>query len=125
MDGGDDEDFGDDPKTYVGAGTMFCVFFFVKKSYKNHAIVNLLWGQYTRALTIQIFSPCFLSGPPADTGLHRYVFLLYKQQGGKQSFEVTSKNKIGGRQSFEHGNRTPFVQKKKKERGQSAWNFDP
>jgi hypothetical protein len=31
MDGGDDEDFGDDPKTYVGAGTMFCVFCFKGK----------------------------------------------------------------------------------------------
>ncbi|XP_013403127.1 protein D2 isoform X2 [Lingula anatina] len=27
------------------------------------------------------------AGPPKDTGLHRYVFLLFKQSGGKQTFE--------------------------------------
>ena len=31
------------------------------------------------------------AGPPPDTGLHRYVFLLFKQPSGKQSFEGLSK----------------------------------
>jgi len=43
------------------------------------------------------------AGPPADTGKHRYVFLLYKQPDGKQTFE--------------DGDRTPFVKN-----GRDKWS---
>lgn len=43
------------------------------------------------------------AGPPASTGLHRYVFLLYKQPNGKQSFE--------------EADRTPFVKN-----GRDKWS---
>lgn len=32
------------------------------------------------------------SGPPKDSGLHRYVFLLFKQTKGKQEFNVAAAN---------------------------------
>jgi len=31
------------------------------------------------------------AGPPAETGLHRYVFVLYKQADGKQKFDDSDK----------------------------------
>lgn len=43
------------------------------------------------------------AGPPASTGLHRYVFLLYKQPNGKQTFE--------------DADRTPFVKN-----GRDKWS---
>ncbi len=43
------------------------------------------------------------AGPPASTGLHRYVFLLYKQPNGKQTFE--------------EDDRTPFVKN-----GREKWS---
>lgn len=41
------------------------------------------------------------SGAPKDSGLHRYVFLLFKQTKGKQTFDLpsVSKNAIEGRVS--------------------------
>lgn len=43
------------------------------------------------------------SAPPADTGKHRYVFLLYKQANGKQTFDESD--------------RTPFVKN-----GRDKWS---
>lgn len=42
------------------------------------------------------------SGPPKGTGLHRYVFLVYKQPNGKIDFdeEFISKNTATGRPMF-------------------------
>lgn len=41
------------------------------------------------------------SGAPKDTGLHRYVFLLFKQTKGKQKFDLSpvSINSLEGRMS--------------------------
>jgi phosphatidylethanolamine-binding protein len=38
------------------------------------------------------------SGPPSGSGLHRYVFLLFKQENGKQTFDmptVTNRSRDG------------------------------
>lgn len=40
------------------------------------------------------------SGPPANTGLHRYVYLVYEQPGKMESSLNTSKNSREGRVKF-------------------------
>lgn len=42
------------------------------------------------------------SGPPKDTGLHRYIFLVYKQPNGKINFDedIISKTQGKGRGQF-------------------------
>ncbi|KAL5020294.1 hypothetical protein ScPMuIL_003186 [Solemya velum] len=47
-------------------------------------VVNIPGGDVTKG---EVMSEYVGSGPPKDTGLHRYVFLLYKQTGGKMVFE--------------------------------------
>lgn len=60
--------------------TSYCIltFFFLKKTGSDLKTVKSPENQHT---------PYIGPGPGKDTGTHRYVFLLYKQTKGKQTFE--------------------------------------
>lgn len=48
------------------------------REFKHWLVGNILGNDVTKG---EIISAYVGSGPPKDTGLHRYVFLLYKQNG--------------------------------------------
>ena len=55
----------------------------------HHWLVTNIAG--SDVSTGDVMSEYVGAGPPKDTGLHRYVFLLFKQPNGKQSFPGLSK----------------------------------
>lgn len=54
------------------------------RSYKHWAVINIPGADVARGDQITEYIG---SGPPNKTGLHRYVFLMYKQTGGRITYD--------------------------------------
>ncbi|XP_059620801.1 protein D3-like [Phlebotomus argentipes] len=70
------------------------------REFKHWVVVNIPGKSVSEGETIAEYIG---SGPPKGTGLHRYVFLVYKQPSGKVDFsaeEKTSNRSRAGRPSF-------------------------
>ncbi|XP_055714901.1 protein D3-like [Phlebotomus papatasi] len=70
------------------------------REFKHWVVGNIPGNKVTEGVTIAEYIG---SGPPKGTGLHRYVFLIYKQPSGKVDFSAekkTSNRSRAGRPSF-------------------------
>lgn len=62
------------------------------REWHHWLVVNIPGGDLGKGETLSEYVG---SGPPKDTGLHRYVFLLYKQQGKVSADEPRLTNRSG------------------------------